>query len=186
MADVARRPQEGRFVMALDAKVGDLLNTQVNKELYSAYLYLTFADYYEGRGLKGFANWYMVQVEEEVSHAKILRRYLLDNDYDVRMMAIDRPDKTFDNDLDPLLAGQQHEAYVTSLINTCYAAANDVHDFRTMQLLDWFVKEQGEEETNAKDMIQDYKIFGSTPQGLFSLDAKYQARTYVQTTTMAM
>ena len=56
MADVARRPQEGRFVMALDAKVGDLLNTQVNKELYSAYLYLTFADYYEGRGLKGFAN----------------------------------------------------------------------------------------------------------------------------------
>ena len=69
MADVARRPQEGRFVMALDAKVGDLLNTQVNKELYSAYLYLTFADYYEGRGLKGFANWYMVQVEEEVSHA---------------------------------------------------------------------------------------------------------------------
>ena len=182
MADVARRPQEGRFVMALDAKVGDLLNTQVNKELYSAYLYLTFADYYEGRGLKGFANWHMVQVEEEVSHAKILRRYLLDNDYDVRMMAIDRPDKTFDNDLDPLLAGQQHEAYVTSLINTCYAAANDVHDFRTMQLLDWFVKEQGEEETNASDMVKNMQLFGSDPKGLYDLDREYQARTFVAPT----
>ena len=90
--------------MALDKKVGDTLNAQINKELYSAYLYLTFADYYEDRGLKGFANWYMVQVQEEVSHAKILRRYLLDNDYQVKMAAIAEPDKTFTNDLEPLQA----------------------------------------------------------------------------------
>ena len=69
--------------MALDKSVAELMNKQINEELYSAYLYLTFADYYEDRGLKGFANWYMVQVQEEVSHAKILRRYLVDNDVQV-------------------------------------------------------------------------------------------------------
>jgi ferritin len=164
--------------MALDANVAEHLNNKINKELYSAYLYLTFADYYEDRGLKGYANWYMIQVEEEVSHAKILRRYLLDNGVSVKMLAIDQPDKTFENDLEPLEAGLEHEKYVTSLINECYAAAFEIHDFRTMQLLDWFVKEQGEEETSASDMISDYKLFGTTPQGLFSLDEKYQARTF--------
>ena len=73
--------------MALDKNVAELMNKQINEELFSAYLYLTFADYYEDRGLKGFANWYMVQVQEEVSHAKILRRYLLDNDVQVKMPA---------------------------------------------------------------------------------------------------
>ena len=78
--------------MALDKSVAELMNKQINEELYSAYLYLTFADYYEDRGLKGFANWYMVQVQEEVGHAKILRRYLLDNDVQVKMLAIAEPD----------------------------------------------------------------------------------------------
>ena len=172
--------------MAIDKHVGDVLNEQINKELYSAYLYLTFADYYDDRGLKGYANWYMVQVQEEVDHAKILRRYLLDSGYRPTMEAIEKPDKTFSNDLEPLEAGYEHEQYVTGLINNCYAAAYDIHDFRTMQLLDWFVKEQGEEETNASDMINDYKLFGSTPQGLFDLDQKYLARVYTPTATMPM
>ena len=71
---------------------------------------------------------------------------------------------------------------MTSLINTCYAAANDVHDFRTMQLLDWFVKEQGEEETNATDMVKNMQLFGSDPKGLYDLDREYQARTFVAPT----
>ena len=128
-------------------------------------------DYYEDRGLKGFANWYMVQVQEEVSHAKILRRYLLDNDAQVKMLAIAEPDKVFTDDLAPLLAGQEHERYITECINRCYAAAADVRDFRTMQLLDWFVKEQGEEETNASDMVKNMQLFGSDPKGLYDLTA---------------
>lgn len=177
---------EGAFQMALDKTVSSVLNEQINKELYSAYLYLTFADYFEDRGLKGYANWYMIQVQEEVDHAKILRRYLLDNDYKPTMEAIDKPDKEFSNDLEPLEAGYEHEQYVTSLINKCYKAAYDANDFRTMKMLDWFVNEQGEEETNASDLISDYKLFGGTPQGLFSLDQKYLTRTYVQQTTMPM
>ena len=168
--------------MALDKSVSEILNTQINKELYSAYLYQTFADYYDDRGLKGYANWYTIQVQEEVDHAKILRRYLLDNDFKPTMEAIAKPDKTFTNDLEPLEAGLEHEQYVTSLINDCYAAAYAIHDFRTMQLLDWFVKEQGEEETNATDMIKNMELFGGDPKGLFNLDREYQTRTYVAPT----
>ena len=168
--------------MALNQNVAELLNTQVNKELYSAYLYLTFADYYEDRGLKGFANWYMIQVEEEVSHAKILRRYLLDNDVLPRMEAIDKPDMAFADDMSPLKAAYEHELFITASINECYAAASDARDFRTMQLLDWFVKEQNEEEVNASDMIKNMELFGSDPKGLYSLDREYQARTFTAPT----
>ncbi len=172
--------------MALAPQVGDILNTQINKELYSAYLYMTFADYYEGRGLKGFANWYMIQAAEEVDHAKILRRYLLDNDYPVKMLAIDEPNLTFDDDMGPLKAALEHEQYVTSLINDCYAAAFEIRDFRTMQMLDWFVKEQNEEEANATEMVSNMELFGADPKGLHALDREYLARTHTPTTSMPM
>lgn len=168
--------------MVIDEHLGELLNTQINKEFYSAYLYLTFADYYEERGLKGYANWYMVQVEEEVAHAKILRRYLLDNNYPVKMLGIEQPTMAFDSDIAPLKAGLEHEHYITSCINDCYAAAVATKDYRTMKLLDWYISEQGEEEINAEDMIKDYELFGGSPDGLFSLDTKYAARTFVAPT----
>lgn len=168
--------------MVIDEHVGELLNSQINKELFSAYLYLTFADYYEERGLKGYANWYMIQVEEELAHAKILRRYLLDNDYPVKMFAIDQPKLTFSDDLAPLKAGLEHERYITSCINECYSAAHEASDWRTVKLVDWYVSEQAEEEINAGDMIKDFELFGTTPQGLFSLDEKYATRTFVAPT----
>ena len=172
--------------MAINQKVAEVLENQINKELYSAYLYLTFADYYEDRGLKGFANWYMIQVQEEMDHAKALRRYLLDNDYTPKMYAIDQPDKSFENDLEPLEAGLAHEEYVTSLIHHCYEVAQEAHDIRAMKMLDWFVEEQGEEETNARDMITNMKLFGTDPKGLYDLDREYQARTYTAQTALPM
>lgn len=80
--------------------------------------------------------------------------------------------------IDPLKAGLKHEQYVTSLINTIYQAANEAHDFRTMQFLDWFVKEQGEEEKNADDLIKKYELFGSDPKGLYALNQELLARVY--------
>lgn len=164
--------------MAMNEEVAKVLENQINKELYSAYLYLTFADYYEDRGLKGFANWYMIQVQEETDHAKALRRYLLDNDYKPTMEAIDKPDKTFENDLEPLEAGLAHEEYVTSLIHHCYEVAQQAHDIRATQMLDWFVKEQGEEEKNASDLITKMELFGSDAKGLYMLNSELKARVY--------
>ena len=172
--------------MALDPKVSAALNNQINKEMYSAYLYLAFADYYDDRGLKGFANWYEIQAQEEMDHARIFRRYPLDNDVKPELLAIPQPQCAIEADIDPLREGLKHEEYVTSLINNCYAVADEVHDYRTMKLLDWFITEQGEEETNARDMISNMKLFGSDPKGLYDLDREYATRTYIAQTTLPM
>lgn len=162
----------------MDNKVSKLLNEQIAKELYSAYLYLDFSIFYEAQGLDGFANWYMIQAQEERDHAMLFLKFLQNNGEEVSLEAIAKPDKKLNTLMDPLKFGLEHEKYVTSLINDIYAAAYDVKDFRTMQFLDWFVKEQLEEEKNADDMIKKMELFGNDSKGLYSLDAEYAARIY--------
>lgn len=164
--------------MALSKELASMFNEQINHELYSAYLYSTFCDYYQQAGLRGYANWYDIQVQEEMSHAAMFRQYLLDNDVCPKMLAIDEPDKSFTTPLEPLEAGYAHECYITATINDLYAQAHKEHDFRAMQFLDYFIKEQMEEEVNAQDMIQDYKNFGKSGEGLYALDEKYASRTF--------
>ena len=96
----------------------------------------------------------------------------------VTLEAIAKPEVTINCDMDALVASLNHEQYVTSLINDIYGAAYDVKDFRTMQFLDWFVKEQGEEETNAHDMISKMELFGSDPKSLYMLNQELAARVY--------
>ncbi|MBR6793608.1 MAG: ferritin [Clostridia bacterium] len=162
----------------MNQKVHELLNQQINKEFYSAYLYLDFSNYFDAKGLDGFANWYMIQAQEERDHAMLFYQYLQNESQTVTLDAIAKPDKVFTCDMDVLKAGLEHEEYVTSLINDIYAAAYDVKDFRTMQFLDWFVKEQGEEETNANDMITKMELFGSDPKSLYMLNQELAARVY--------
>ena len=162
----------------MNKRVHELLNQQINKEFYSAYLYLDFSNYFKAKGLDGFANWYMVQAQEERDHAMLFYQYLQNENKTVSLEAIAKPDKVFDADIDVLRAGLAHEEYVTSLINDIYAAAYEVKDFRTMQFLDWFVKEQGEEETNANDMITKMELFGSDPKSLYMLNQELAARVY--------
>lgn len=164
--------------MAINKTVADHLNEQINKELFSAYLYLGIADYFEDRGLAGFAHWYMVQAAEEADHAKIIRRYLHDNEYRPTLAALDKPDASFADDMAALVAALKHEEYVTASIHQIYTAAEGVRDYRSMQLLEWFIAEQGEEETNAHDIIRSYELFGNEPGGLYKLDSENAARTY--------
>lgn len=162
----------------LNEKVSQLLNDQVNKEFYSAYLYLQFSNFYVEQGLAGFANWYKVQAQEERDHAMLMLQYLQNNDVPVTLEAVAKPDAELKANMAPLKAGLAHEQYVTSLIHAIYEAAYEARDFRTMQFLDWFVKEQGEEETNATDLIKKMELFGSDPKGLYMLDQELAARTY--------
>ena len=162
----------------LNEKVSSLLNQQINKEFFSAYLYLDFANYYESVGLDGFANWYKIQAQEERDHAMLFYQYMQNNNAKVTLEAVAKPTKEFDSHMEPLKAGYGHEQYVTSLINDIYAAAHEAKDFRTMQFLDWFIKEQGEEETNANDLITKMELFGSDPKGLYMLNSELKARVY--------
>ena len=162
----------------LNEKVAALLNDQIVKELYSAYLYLDFSNVYKEKGLDGFANWYRIQAQEERDHALLFFDYLHNNSEKVTLGAIDAPSVKLAELGDPLREGLKHEEYVTGLIHTIYAAAKEVNDFRTMQFLDWFVKEQGEEEKNANDLITKMELFGSDARSLYLLDQELGTRVY--------
>jgi len=162
----------------LDKKVVELLNQQVNKEFYSAYLYLDFSNYYYNEGLDGFGNWYKIQAQEERDHAMLFIQYLQNNGEQVVLEAIDKPQIDLTSAKAVLAGGLKHEQYVTGLIHNIYDAAYSVKDFRTMQFLDWFVKEQGEEETNADNLVKKYELFGGDPKSLYMLDNELGARVY--------
>jgi len=162
----------------MDATVKKLLNEQINKEFYSAYLYLDFANYYDEVGLDGFANWYKIQAQEERDHALLFYEYLRNNDETVTFEAVAKPEWERGDNMTPLKKALEHEKYVTALINAIYAAAYEVKDFRTMQVLDWFVKEQGEEEKNASDMITKMELFGGDSKGLYMLNSELKGRVY--------
>ena len=162
----------------MNNKIAELLNDQINKELYSAYLYLDMANYYDELDLDGYANYYMIQAQEERDHALLFMKYMQINGLKVTLKAIDKPDKEFNSILDPLEIAAEHERYVTALINNIYHEAQLDRDYRAMKFLDWFVDEQMEEEDNADKMISRYKLFGSDPKGLYLLDQEYAARVY--------
>ena len=162
----------------LDKKVVELLNQQITKEFYSAYLYLDFSNFYYNQGLDGFGNWYKIQAQEERDHAMLIIQYMQNNGEAVVLETIDKPGVALTSAKDVLAEGLKHEQYVTRLIHNIYDAAYSVKDFRTMQFLDWFVKEQGEEENNADSLIKKFELFGDDPKSLYMLDNELSARVY--------
>ena len=144
----------------MNANVSKLLNEQINKEFYSAYLYLDFVNYYASVGLDGFENWYRVQAQEERDHAMLFYQYLQNNGEGVTFEAIAKPEWERGDHMTPLKKALEHEKLVTASIDAIYAAAYEAKDFRAMQMLDLFIKEQGEEEKNAADLITKMELFG--------------------------
>lgn len=110
--------------------------------------------------------------------AMLFFQYLLNNEVKVTFDAIAKPEWERDDNMTPLKKALEHEKYVTASINDIYTAAYEARDFRTMQLLDWFVKEQGEEEKNASDMITKMELFGTDAKGLYMLNSELKARVY--------
>lgn len=162
----------------LNKTVSNLLNEQIMKELYSAYLYIDIANYYSVEGLNGFENWFYIQAQEERDHAMLMRQYLLNNDEVIKLLPIEAPNEEFADFGAPLHVTLAHEQTVTASIHNIYDAAHEIKDFRTMEFLNWFVKEQGEEEKNSTDLITKFKLFGSDAKGLYQLDQELKARIY--------
>lgn len=162
----------------LNKKVKELIADQINKELYSAYLYLDFANYYDSNNLDGFVNWYTIQAKEEMDHAMIFYKYLHKNDEHVVLSAIGKPDKEFTDFLGPVKAGLEHEKYVTSLIKNIYRVATEYNDTETMKILKWFLDEQDEEEESASDLIAKTEFALQNPNGLSVLNEELKKRKY--------
>lgn len=162
----------------LDPKLAALLNDQINMEWASAYLYLDIYGYYSDKDVNGFANWFFVQTQEERDHALLFTKYLLNNGERVVLKDVKAPQNQFTDFRQPAEAAFEHEKKVTASINNIYAAAYESKDFRTMQFLDWFVKEQGEEEKSTEDIVKRYDLFGSDAKSLYLLDSELAARVY--------
>ncbi len=162
----------------LSKELTALLRKQVNMELGSAYIYLDMYSYYASENLDGFANWFYVQAQEETDHAMLFVKYLLSNGERVFFDEVAAPDLSYTSFRDPLAAALAHEQKVTASINSIYDAAHALKDFRTMQFLDWFVKEQGEEEENTDGLLKKYDLFGSDARSLYGLNAELAARVY--------
>lgn len=162
----------------LNKEIKKLINKQVRAEFYSAYLYLDFSNFYYDQGLDGFGNWFLIQAEEERDHAMLFIKYLQNNGEKVKLESIEKPEVEKENIGSVLKEQLKHERFVTGLIHEIYDEAAEEKDYRTMQFLDWFVKEQGEEEMNAETMIRRFELFGDDKKALYMLDNELAGRTY--------
>lgn len=162
--------------------VADLINKQINKELFSAYLYLDFASYLTEKGMPGFAHWLRIQVMEERDHALLFLDYMHHNNQQVQLEAIEKPNVKVEGAMDVLKESLKHEEFITASINDIYDEALKTKDFRTKEFLDWFVKEQGEEEANFNALIDKLNLAGLNTQGLYLLDQELAARVYTPPT----
>lgn len=160
----------------MNAQVEALLKDQVNKEFFSAYLYLAISNYYHGENLDGFGHWFQLQAREEQEHALKILKYLQDNGVKMELEAIAAPNVNFADHKAPLVAALKHEQYVTSLIHAIYKQARDSDDFRACQFLEWFVAEQGEEEKSTGDLIAKFDLLSGDAKGVYLLNAELRSR----------
>ena len=157
----------------------DALNGQINKEIYSAYLYMSMSAGSTYAGLNGFANWFMVQYQEEMTHAMKIYTYVNDQGAQVKLAAIAQPPIDFDSALDMFEKTLGHEEFVTKSINELVDLAIKENDHATNIFLQWFVTEQIEEESNDNEIIAKLKLVGGEGNGLFMLDKELAQRVFV-------
>jgi len=163
----------------LSKKIESELNKQINAEFYSAYLYLSMSAFLASKNLSGFSNWMKVQFEEEQYHAIKLYQYVLDRGGQVLLDTIDKPKITWENIIDVFEDVLDHERKVTGLINNLVEIAMQEKDHATVNMLQWFIEEQVEEEANVSDLLDQLKLIGGKGSGLFMLDREAKQRKFI-------
>ncbi|HRH22300.1 MAG TPA: ferritin [bacterium] len=154
------------------------LNKQINEEFYSAYLYLAMSAAASAQSLDGFANWLMIQAQEERDHAMGFYNHLLERGGNIELTAIASPDYKFVGAMDMLEKSLAHEQHITGCIHNLYKLAEEEKDYAARILLDWYVSEQVEEEDSLRRMIDQLKIAGEKDGGLYLFDQSLGERKY--------
>lgn len=164
----------------INEKLQEAFNDQINKELYSEYLYLAMKVYFQEQNLQGFVNWFDVQVQEEHAHAMGMFNYLNERGGSIKLEAIDKPVVEGDCPLTIFEHVLRHEEFVTSRINALMDVADEVRDRAALSFLDWYLKEQVEEEANVGGVLATLRLIGDDKKALLMLDKDLAARTFVQ------
>ena len=162
----------------LNEKIESLLNDQVNKELFSAYLYLSIEAYFNSINLQGFAHWFRVQTMEERDHALLIFEYINRAGGRVKLQPIDGPKTEFASIQEALAQSLEHERFVTNSIYDIVDAARQERDHKTDSFLKWFIDEQVEEEENADNNIRKFDLVKDDGRGILMLDAEFATRVY--------
>jgi ferritin len=160
----------------LSAKMQKALNTHLNEEFYSSYLYLSMAAYFEAKNLKGFANWFRIQTQEEYMHGMKFFDFILQKGGKVTLAQIAAPIIEWKSISEVFAETLKHEQKITGLINKLVEVAMLEKDFATNNFLQWFVTEQVEEEANVEEIIQKIEMIGDNKSGLYMLDNELGAR----------
>jgi ferritin len=162
----------------LNKKMQEAINSQINAEIYSSYLYLSMSAYFESINLSGFASWMRAQAQEEMVHAMKFYDYVNERGGRVILGPIEAPPSEWESAVSVFDATYQHEQKVTGLINDLVDLAIEEKDHATNNLLQWFVSEQVEEEASASGVLNKAKLTGDAPGGLFMLDQELGARVF--------
>ena len=163
----------------INEKLEAEFNEQINKEFYSEYLYLAMKARFMEMNLNGFVNWFDVQVQEEHAHAMGMYDYLNERGGNIELLAIDKPEIKGSTPLEIFEQVLEHEEFVTSRINALMDVAEEVKDRAALSFLDWYLKEQVEEESNVSGVLATLKLIGEDKKALLLLDKDLGARTFV-------
>ena len=169
----------------ISEKMQAAINSQINAELWSGYLYLSMAMHFEANGHMGVANWFKIQFKEEQAHAEIFMNYINQRGGKVELKTIDAVPTEWETPLDAFKATLEHEQKVTAMINSLFAMAEAEKDYATRDRLAWFVNEQVEEEDNARVLIDKFTMIGNDGMGLYMLNQELAARTYTAPSALA-
>lgn len=162
----------------MDKKLEAAFNDQINKEYYSAYLYLAMKTVFAEMNLPGFVNWFDIQVQEEKAHAVGMYDYVLERGGHVELGAIDKPELIGKTPAEIFKQVLEHEKFVTSRINAVYDVAEELKDRAAMLFLNWYIKEQVEEEASASDILAKIEMIGDNTHALMDLDKELAARVF--------
>jgi ferritin len=157
--------------------VQDAVNEQINKELYSSYLYLSMSAYFSDKNLPGLAQWLRVQAEEERGHAMKFYDFLLDRGGRVLLKEIAKPGEMWNSTFEAFKEVQAHEAMITASINALYELAVKEKDYPTQILLQWFINEQVEEEKNAAGIVAQLELINAKDTAVLMLDHQLGKRS---------
>lgn len=166
-------------------KLASEINEQVNRELWSAYLYLSMSLDAEAKGLNGVANWFFVQFREEQDHARILMNYLNSRGEKVELKPIEAVQTEWASVHDAFKEALEQEKKVTGFINALANIAFEERDFASINMLNWFVDEQVEEEESVTNILNVFEQLEGVGQGLYLLDKDLATRTYTQASPLA-
>lgn len=162
----------------INKRVEAAINQQVNAELYSAYLYLSMAAYFERQNLQGFANWMRVQFQEEQFHGLRMFDFINARGGSVSLLPIDGPKTEWKSVIEVFEDTLAHEQHVTSLINNLIDVSTQEKEYASINFLQWFINEQIEEESNAEKILFQLRVFEGKGQGLLMLDRELAARVF--------